>query len=103
METGNSTAGDGYKQDREHILSVYVKACKCLQVTGRIGNKYTDNRTDDHENEQIAVQIITWLKQCPYRSDTGDQDVYKNDDMPGSKTYIREYPKVCVNLQTDVR
>ena len=39
METGNSTTGDGYKQDREHILSVYVKACKCLQVTGRIGKK----------------------------------------------------------------
>ena len=74
METGNSTAGDGYKQDREHILSVYVKACKCLQVTGRIGYKYTDNRTNDHKDQKITVQIITWLKQCPYRSDTGDQN-----------------------------
>ena len=55
MEAGNSTAGDGYKQDREHILSVYIKACKCLQVTGRIGYKYTDNRTDDHKNEQIPL------------------------------------------------
>ena len=77
MKAGNRTAGNGYKQNREHILSVYVKACKCLQVTGRIGYKYTDNRTDDHKNEQIAVQIITWLKQCPYRSDTCYQNVYK--------------------------
>ena len=46
------------------------------------------NCSDDHENKQITVQIITRLKQCPYRSDTGNQDVYKNDDMPGSKAYV---------------
>ena len=88
MKTGNCTTCDRYKQDREHVLSVYVKACKCFKVAGWICNKYTDNCTNDHKDEQITVQIITRLKQCPYRSDTGYQNICKNDDMPCIKAYI---------------
>ena len=62
METGNCTTGNGYKQNREHILSIYIKACKCFQMAGRIGYKYTDDSTHDHKDKQITVQIITGLK-----------------------------------------
>ena len=55
METGNSTAGDGYKQDREQILSIYVKSGECRKVAGRIGNKHTDDSAHDHEDQQVAV------------------------------------------------
>ena len=96
MKTGNSTTGDGYKQDRKHVLSVHIKACKSFQVTGRIGYKYTNNCANDHKDQQITVQIVTWLKQCPYRSNAGDQDICKDNDMPGSKAYIhREIKSQC--------
>ena len=83
METGNSSAGDGYKKDREQVLSVYIETVECVQVTGWICHKHTDNSADDHENQQVAVQIITWLKQSPYRNYTGNQYVSKDDNVPG--------------------
>ena len=63
---------------------------------GGNSGKYTNYRTHNHKNKQITVQIITWLKQCPYRCNTGYQDVCKYNKVPGSKTYIhREFKSQC--------
>ena len=55
---------------------------------GGNSGKYTNYRTHNHKNQQITVQIITWLKQCPYRSNTGNQDVNEDDEMPCIQSYI---------------
>ncbi len=52
-----------------------LNPCESFQVTGRVGYKYTDDRSHDHKDQQIAVQVISRLEQCAYRSDTGNQDI----------------------------
>ena len=84
METGNSSAGNGYKQNREQILPVHIKSIKCFQITGRIRNKYPNDSTYNHENQKVAVQVVTRLKQRPYRNNTGNHNVRKNNEMPCS-------------------
>ena len=82
MESGYSSTRNCYKQNWEHIASIYIEACKSFQVTGWICYKYSDNCCYDHKDQQVTVQVITWLKQHRYRCDTGNQNVNKDQDMP---------------------
>ena len=88
MEAGNGTAGNGNKQDREQVLPIHVESGESFQVTGRIGYEHTDNGTHDHEDQQVAVQVISWLEQCPYRRYTGHKNIGKNNDMPGGSCQV---------------
>ena len=97
METGNGTAGDGDKQDGEQILSIHVEACKSIQVAGRICNKDTNDSSHDHKDQKIAVQIVSGLEKCPYRSNTGYHNIQKNNDMPYTAGKIYRESKAQCN------
>ena len=84
METGYSTTGDGYKQNWKQSLSIYIKGSKCFQMALWICHEYTYDGCNDHEDQQVTVQVVTRLQQTPYRSYRCDQDVDEDDHMPGS-------------------
>ncbi len=37
----------------------------------------------NHEDQQIGVQVVSWLKQSPYRNHAGNQDIGEDNQMPG--------------------
>ena len=62
METGNRTACNGYKQDREHRAELLIgKTGEYRQVHGRMRNHQANNSTDDHACKHEGSHEITRL------------------------------------------
>ena len=78
-------AGNGDKQNREQIAgALHVEAGKGRQIHGGVGHEHADHRRHDHGDQQIAVQVVTGLKQRPDRDNGSDEDVGENDNVPGT-------------------
>ncbi|MPN02208.1 hypothetical protein SDC9_149422 [bioreactor metagenome] len=84
VEAGHRAAGYGDEQNGKHGLPVYRKGGKGRQINLRIGNEYAHHGGNDHNHQQIAVEIVAGLKQRPDGHHRGNQNVNKNDDMPGA-------------------
>ena len=82
MEAGNSTAGDRDEQGREQEAAVYLEAGESRQLDGGVREQDAQNRCDDHEVQQIAVQIIAGLQQNPHRGDGSHCAVYEYEYTP---------------------
>ena len=84
METGHSAAGDGNKQNWEHALALYHKAGKGRQIYRGLCHKHAHNSCQNHGHQQIAVQVITRLEQCPNGSNRSNEHINEHNDMPGA-------------------
>ena len=89
MESGDCTTCYSCKQYREHELDtvsvVYCKACYCREraVKGRMSNDNTKSCYCKHSVQQKRTQVITRLKQNPYRCYRGDCNVKTYNPHPG--------------------
>ena len=97
METGDCAAGNGNKQRGEQIGAVDIECRKGRQIHRRIIDNDADNSSNNHNNQQIAVQVVTGLKQCPDRNDRGYKDVNKDKQMPETGGLIDRQCKTNCN------
>ena len=83
VEAGNSTAGDGGEQNREHGI-LRVRALEQRQaVHGRMGHDHSHHSQRQHGVQQEGGQIIARLQQNPHGGDRSDHNVHAHDPHPG--------------------
>ena len=62
MEAGNSSAGNGDEQDREHVSQLFImEAGVHGQVHGRMGHEKPQHGSGDHADEHIGGHDVTGL------------------------------------------
>ena len=84
MESGNRSACNRHKQDREHISHLGIlKSGVSRKVHGRVCNHQTDNGTDDHTSKHKGCHEITRLHQKPHRHNSCQEDICKSQIRPG--------------------
>ena len=85
VETGNSAAGHGNKQDGEHGAQLLVvETGEDGQVHGGMSDQQADNGTGDHADEHEGGHVVTGLFQQPHGQDRSEEDVDEGDVAPGS-------------------
>ena len=100
MESGNSTTGNGDKQDREQISGCrIVESGIHWKVHLRVRNNKSDNSAEDHTGKHKGCHKVTRLHQKPHWKDSGKKDVGKYQISPGCfacyKRYIHADCKGC--------
>ena len=83
VETGNRTACNGYKQDREHRAELLIgKTGEYRQVHSRMCNNQTDDCACDHADEHEGGHVVARLLEQPHRKDSGEEDINEGDIAP---------------------
>ncbi len=83
METGNRTACNGYKQDREHRAELLIgKAGEYGQVHGGVCNDQTNHSACDHGNKHEGGHVVAGLLQQPHRQHSSEENVNEGDIAP---------------------
>jgi len=100
VESGNSTTGNGDKQDREQISGCrIVESGIHWKVHLRVRNNKSDNSAEDHTGKHKGCHKVTRLHQKPHWKDSGKKDVGKYQISPGCfacyKRYIHADCKSC--------
>ena len=100
VESGNSTTGNGDKQDREQISGCrIVETGVHWKIHFRVCNNKSDNSAKDHAGKHKGCHKVTRLHQKPHRKDSGKKDVGKYQISPGCfacyKRYIHADCKSC--------
>ena len=84
VETGNGTAGNRDKQDREQIAElIVVETGVDRQIHGRMGHHKADDSRDDHADEHERGHVVTGLLEQPHGKHGGKRNVDEGDDVPG--------------------
>ena len=92
MEAGDRAACDRDEQGREYTagseqaVALRLRKAESRDREGACAGercaKHSDHRDNDHEVEQVRAQVITGLKQDPYRCDGCDQNVQAQEPHP---------------------
>ncbi len=88
MEPRHGAAGDRHKENRKQHLAVHTETGEGSEVHIRVGDEHANDCRGDHEYQQVGIQVIPGLKQCPDRHDTGNEHIGKDNVMPGGLRQI---------------
>ena len=84
VESGNSSACNGNKQNREQISKIVIMESGVYrQIHVRMCNHNSKSRTDDHTCKHEGSHIITRLFHQPHRKNRCQENISKCDVGPG--------------------
>ena len=83
METGNSTAGNSYKQDWEHIAKFFVVETSVnWKIHCWVSNKKTNCSGSNHKDKHEGGHKISRLHQKPHWKNSSKEDICECNIVP---------------------